>query len=77
MSTFVVSATVDDPWIKKDAIFNYRITDNRNYTIDKFGRIEAKAGYVPKIGDKITVEISYRCEREYLTKAYKTFTVKI
>ena len=77
MAKFVVSATVDDPSLKKDATFGYRIIDNNNYIIDKYGGVEAKPDYTPQIGDKFTVEVSYRCGGEFLSKAYKTFTVKI
>ena len=77
MSKFVVSATIDDPSLKADAIFKYRITDNRNYIIDKYGGVEAKPGYTPQIGDKFTVEVLYRCGGEFISKARKTFTVKI
>lgn len=77
MSKFVVSATVDDANLEKDATFSYRIIDNHNYVIDKYGGVEAKSGYIPKTGDKFTVEVSYRCEREFVSKIRKTFTVKI
>lgn len=77
MAKFVVSATVDDPNIKQDAVFGYHITDNNNYIIDKCGGVEAKAGYTPQIGDKFTVEVTYKCEGGFLSRAYKTFTVKI
>lgn len=77
MAKFVVSATVDDSRLKKDATFKYRITDNNNYIVDKNGGVEAKSGYTPQIGDKFTVEVSYRCDGGFISKAYKTFTVKI
>lgn len=77
MSKFVVSATVDDSELKSDATFNYRITNNNNYIVDQNGGVEAKPGYLPQIGDTFTVEVSYYCDRGYLSKAYKTFTVKI
>lgn len=77
MAKFVVSATIDDPSLKTDAIFEYRITDNRNYIIDKYGGVEAKPGYTPQIGDKYTVEALYRSNEGYIYKSYKTFTVKI
>lgn len=77
MAKFVVSATVDDLSLKKDATFKYRITDNDNYIIDKYGGVEAKPSYTPQVGDKFTVEVSYKCNGGFLSKAYKTFTVKI
>lgn len=77
MSKFVISATVNDPRLKRDAKFTYKITDNDNYVIDKCGGVIAKEGYTPQVGDKFTVEVSYRCPGEFLSKAYKTFTVKI
>lgn len=77
MSKFVVSATVDDPNLTKDATFSYRIVDNHNYVVDADGGVEAKEGYTPKVGDKFTVEVTYRCKRGYLSKARKTFTVKV
>lgn len=77
MAKFVVSATVDDPKLKTDATFKYRITDNPNYVIDKDGGVEAKKGYTPQVGDKFTVEVTYKCKGDFLSKAYKTFTVKI
>lgn len=77
MSKFVVAATVDDPYLIKNAKFKYRILDNDNYQIDKFGGVTAKEGYAPKIGDKFTVEISYRCEAGYISRTTKTFIVKI
>lgn len=77
MAKFVVSATVDDSNLKKDATFQYRITDNNNYIIDKYGGVEAKPDYTPQIGDQFTVEVLYHNDRGFLSKAYKTFTVKI
>lgn len=77
MSKFVIAATVDDPNLKKDATFSYKILDNHNYIIDKNGGVQAKPGYTPKIGDKFTVEVSYRCAGEFVSKTRKTFTVKI
>lgn len=77
MSKFVVSATVDDPRLRKNAVFNYKILDNHNYIIDKYGGVEAKPGYIPQAGDKFTVEVSYKCAGEFISKARKTFTVKI
>lgn len=77
MSKFVVSATVDDSRLKSDATFEYRIIDNHNYIIDQNGGVEAKPGYTPQIGDKFTVEVLYRCGGEFISKARKTFTVKI
>lgn len=77
MSKFVVAATVDDSRIKKDATFGYRIIDNDNYVVDKYGGVEAKQGYTPQVGDKFTVEVTYLCKGDFLSKAYKTFTVKV
>lgn len=77
MSKFVVSATVDDPNITKDAVFSYRIVDNRNYSIDKYGGVEAIPSYIPQIGDKFTVEVSYRCKPGFISRTRKTYTVKI
>lgn len=77
MSKFIVSATVDDSRLKGDAIFEYRIVDNHNYIIDENGGVEAKPGYTPQIGDKFTVEVLYRCDKEFISKMRKTFTVKI
>lgn len=77
MSKFVIAASVDDSSLTHDAIFSYRITDNDNYIVDKYGGVTAKENYTPKSGDKFTVEVIYRCDRGYLSKSYKTFTVKI
>ena len=77
MSKFVVSATIDDPSLKADATFEYRVTDNRNYIIDKYGGVEAKPGYTPQIGDKYTVETLYRSNEGYIYKSYKTFKYNI
>lgn len=77
MSKFVVAATVDDPELRKNAKFSYRILDNENYEIDKFGGVTAKPGYTPVIGDKFTVEVSYRNKAGYVSTKIKTFTVKI
>lgn len=77
MSRFVVSATVDDPNVVGDAKFSYKIIDNDNYLIDEHGGVEAKPGYTPRIGDKITIEVSYKCKGKYVSKKRKTFTVKI
>lgn len=41
------------------------------------GGVEAKPGYTPQIGDKITVEVSYKCKSCAISKARKTFTIKI
>lgn len=77
MSKFVVAATVDDPLLKKDAKFTYKILDNPNYVIDEFGGVEAKSGYTPKKGDTFTVEVSYVCKRGFISRKTKTFTVKV
>lgn len=77
MSKFVVAATVDDPELQKDAKFSYRILDNKNYEIDECGGVTAKPGYTPVIGDKFTVEVSYRSKAGYVSTNIKTFTVKI
>lgn len=76
MSKFVVSATVDDPRLKTNAKFKYRITDNPNYIIDEYGGVEAKKGYTPQVGDKFTVEVIYKCRGEFLARSLKTFTVR-
>lgn len=76
---FKISATVDDPKLKianKDASFSYKIIDNDNYIIDKEGNVKAIPGYSPKIGEKFTVEVSYKCENGKISKKTKTFTVK-
>lgn len=77
MYKFVVSATVDDPDVIGDAKFTYKIIDNDNYWVDEHGGVEAKSGYTPQIGDKITVEVSYKCKSGAISKARKTFTIKI
>lgn len=77
MSKFVVAATVDDKKLTKDAKFTYKILDNDNYEVDSDGGVTAKDGYEPKIGDKFTVEVTYRCRGGYISKKTKTFTVKI
>lgn len=77
MSKFVVSATVNDPKLKTDAVFTFRMVDNDNYIIDENGGVCAKPGYKPVVGDKFTVEISYKCSDGYISKTQKTFTVKI
>lgn len=77
MYKFVVSATVDDPDVIGDAKFTYKIIDNDNYLVDEYGGVEAKPGYTPQIGDKITVEVSYKCKSGAISKARKTFTIKI
>lgn len=77
MSKFVVAATVDDPELQKNAKFSYRILDNENYEIDKFGGVTAKPGYTPVIGDIFTVEVSYRNRAGYVSRTIKKFTVKI
>lgn len=77
MDKFVVSATVDDPDVIGDAKFTYEIIDNDNYWVDEYGGVEAKPGYTPQVGDKITVEVSYKCKSGAISKARKTFTIKI
>ncbi|MEG0773664.1 hypothetical protein [Clostridium sp.] len=77
MSKFVVSATVDDKYIKGDAKFRYRIIDNPQYIIDDFGGVEAHKSYTPQIGDTFTVEVSYICPDGFRIRTNKTFTVKI
>lgn len=78
MAKFVVSATVDDPSLTKNAVFKYRIIDNNNYIIDENGGVTAKPDYTPKVGDKFTVEVKYRNKNSlYYSVAKKTFTVKI
>ena len=77
MSKFVVAATVDDKELKTNAKFTYRIVDNSNYTIDKNGGVSAKPGYIPQIGDKFTVEVTYKDRYGYSFSKTKTFTVKI
>ncbi len=74
---FNVSATVDDPKVVGDAKFEYKIVDNDNYVIDKEGDVEARPGYTPKIGDKFTVEVSYRSKDGSISKKRKTFTIKV
>lgn len=73
---FKVSATVDDPKLKKDATFTYKILDNDHFTIDEEGRVEAIPGYTPQIGEKFTVEVTYKCENGIISKNKKTFTIK-
>ena len=76
MPKFTVSATVNDPKLIGDATFTYSIVDNDNYTIDDKGGVEAKPGYTPQIGDKITVEVTYKCGSGVISKKQKTFTIK-
>lgn len=77
MPKFVVSATVDDASLNKDAEFTWRIIEGGDrYTIDKDGGVSIKPGLTPCVGDKFTVEVSYRCKAGYVTKKTKTFTVK-
>ena len=73
---FKVSATVDDPNVIGEAEFTYKILDNENYIVDSRGVVEPKDGYTPHIGEKITVEVSYKCKGD-ISKTKKTFTVKI
>lgn len=73
---FKVSATVADPKLKKDATFTYRIVDNNNYTIDEEGNVEAIPGHKPQIGEKFTVEVTYKYESGIVSKKKKTFTIK-
>jgi hypothetical protein len=75
---FKVSATVSDPKLKDkgDAQFSYRIVDNDNFTVDTDGNVEAVPGYSPQIGDKFTVEVSYRYNNGVVSKKRKTFTIK-
>jgi hypothetical protein len=77
MYIFKVSATVDDPDVIGDAKFQYSIVDNDNFTVDNEGRVEAISGYTPKIGEKVTVEVSYKCRKGYISKSRKTFTIKL
>lgn len=77
MPKFVVSATVDDPKLANDAKFSWKIIDNDNYVIDKYGGVEARKGYTPKVGDTFTVEVSYICKGGFKSTERKTFTVKI
>lgn len=76
MAKFWVAATVDDPKVVGDATFSYRILDNENYEIDKDGGVSAVKGYVPQVGDKFTVEVTYISSKGKESKSVKTFTVK-
>jgi hypothetical protein len=73
---FKVSATVDDPNVIGEADFTYKILDNENYIVNSRGVVEAKDGYTPQIGDKITVEVIYTSNGKVSRKT-RTFTVKI
>ena len=74
--TFLESGYADIK-LQKNAKFRYRILDNENYEIDKFGGVTAKPGYTPVIGDVFTVEVSYRNRAGYVSSTIKKFTVKI
>ena len=68
MGKFVVSTTVDDPDIIGGDRLIYNIIDNNNYCIDEYGGVEAKPGYITQIGDKITVEVNYKCKSGAISK---------
>ena len=77
MYLFKVSATVDDPDIVGDANFSYSIVDNDNFIVDQNGVVETVSGYNPQIGEKVTVEVSYKCKGGAISKRRKTFTIKL
>lgn len=78
MPKFVVQATVGDKYFKNHKPkFKYKILDNENYIISESGGIEAKDGYTPKIGDKITVEVSCKDKYGNTFKNTQVFTVKV